>query len=91
MSKELLEHAEGVLNDFCDDLLDPEVFKVNLDPYTTEEKIVMASEQQGLSPYEISELVQKTLDKLPDLANPGDKGVAFDILYEAISEGINKR
>lgn len=90
MSKELLDHAESVLEDFCDDIADTEVLDVALDPYTTEEKIVMAAEEdQGLDPADISELVQEAMSKLPEFANPEEVDVAFDVLYDLVSEIVN--
>lgn len=91
MTKETLEHPEQVFNHFCDGLLDLDGFNLDLDPYTTEEKIIMARKDQGLSPHEISELVLKTLTKLPEFASEYQTDVAFNVLYETISDVINKR
>jgi len=97
MHKEMLEHAEDVLNNFCDDLAVTEFLSedldldAELDPYTLEEKVIMSREESlDLEPHEISRLVQKALKKLPAFADPKEEDVAFDILYEVISEAVNK-
>lgn len=95
MSKEMLEHAESVLSDFCDVPTDIEIVDEDLDglldPYTTEEKITMSSERTiGLEPHQISQLAQHILRRLPEFANPEESDVAFDVIYEAISEVVNE-
>ena len=90
MSREMLDHAESVFNDFCDDPVDPDFLDLQLDPYTTEEKIIMAGEtNRGLEPHQIGLLVRKAMNKLPPLANAEDLDEAFDVLYEVISEAVN--
>lgn len=86
----MLDHAESVLNEFCDDLVGPEILDIDLDPYTTEEKLIMSRDIiSGLEPHQISEIVEDTLAKLPEFANPEDVSVAFDVIYDLISQTVN--
>jgi hypothetical protein len=63
----------------------------DLDPLTTEEKIVLAHEQPfDLEPWEITEVVQHALSRLTRELDVEEVDVFFDIIYEAVSEALER-
>ncbi len=86
-SKDLLDHMEKVHDDYPDLVDKDDCFE--LPQISTEDKIIMAHEEPGLEPWEISEIVQGALTDLPE--NLEDHVPAlFDVVYEAISEALDR-
>lgn len=83
MNKELLDRTEQVYEQYLD----------LVEKIPTEDKIIMAHEVQeenfGLEPWEISEIVQHSLNGLPDeLTEHVD--VLFDIVYDAVCAALDR-
>ncbi len=77
--RDLLDHLEQIQEDYGE-----LVEKVPL-----EEKLIRAYESSGLEPWEISEIVQQALNKLPEgLEDHVDH--LFDVVYDAISVALDK-
>jgi len=84
INKELLDHLEKVSDDYLQ----------NVDKIPTGEKLVRAREEElqavvGLEPWEINEIVQQALNNLPEGLEE-HVGSLFDVLYEAVAEGISR-
>ena len=81
-NEKLLEHAQFV-NDVYTDLVDK---------IPTEEKIILAEEEQdgGLEPWEVAEITQHVLSKLPDSMKKENIDLLFDIIYDALNEAVDK-
>ncbi len=81
-NEKLLEHAQFV-NDVYTDLVDK---------IPTEEKIILAEEEQygGLEPWEVAEITQHVLSKLPDSMKKENVDLLFDIIYDALNEAVDK-
>lgn len=63
----------------------------DLDPLTTEEKLVTAHEQPfELEPWEITKIVQRAMSQLPVDTDVEQVDVLFDIIYEAISGALEQ-
>jgi hypothetical protein len=80
-SNDLLDHLEKVHEDYTE----------LVDKASTEDKLILAHELEdfGLEPWEISEIVQHSLNNLPDgLEDHVDS--LFDIVYDAISEALDR-
>lgn len=85
-SKDLLDHMERVHDDYVD----------LVDKIPMEDKLIMSREEEftvkfefDLEPWEISEIVQQSLNDLPDgLENEVD--ALFDIVYNAVSEALDR-
>ncbi len=77
----LLDHIEKV----------QETYVGLVDKAPTEDKVIMAREmeEEGLAPWEISEIVQAALNDLPEgLEEHMDS--LFDVVYEAISKSLDR-
>ncbi len=62
-----------------------------IDPLSTEEKIVLAHDGPvELAPWEISEIVQTALGDLPEGLEVEQVDVVFDVMYDAISEALER-
>lgn len=81
MSKALLDHAEKVHDDYL----------VLVDKISTEDKIIMAHEEEtlGLEPWEISEIVTSALTELPEGMDE-HIDTLFDVVYDAVSEALGR-
>lgn len=59
-----------------------------------EDKIIAAAEERSrvldLEPWEISEVVQGAMHELSPLLNSDTVDIAFDIVYEAVSEALTR-
>ena len=78
----MLEHLERVHDEYVE----------LVDKIPTEDKLIMSREENsemGLEPWEISEIVQTALGRLPEgIEEHVDLG--FDIIYEAILEALSR-
>ena len=81
-NEELFEHA-CLVNDTYTELVEK---------ISTEEKILLAEEESGagLEPWEIAEITQHVLSKLPESMRNDDVDLLFDIIYDAINEAVDK-
>ncbi len=81
-SNDLLEHLEQVRDDYL----------VPIEKTPIEDKLIMSREEAlavNLEPWEISEVVQGALGKLPEgLEDQADS--LFDVVYDAISEALDR-
>jgi hypothetical protein len=81
-SNDLLDHLEKVHDDYVE----------LVDKIPTEDKLIMAHEEAleaGLEPWEISEIVRDALNDLPEGLEGHTDGL-FDIVYDAISEALDR-
>ena len=63
----------------------------DIDPLSMEEKIVLAHEQTfELEPWEITEVVQRAMNQLPQDLDVEDMDVFFDVIYDAVSEALER-
>lgn len=79
-NEQLLAHLEKVHDEYLD----------LVDKVPTEDKIMAAYEgpSAGLEPWEISEITQSVMSKLPESLRTDDVDILFDLIYDAITEGI---
>lgn len=81
-SNDLLDHMERVHDEY----------EVLIDKIPTEDKLIMAFEEElsvVLEPWEISEIVQGALNELPEgLEDYVDS--LFDVVYDAISVALER-
>jgi len=79
---DLLGHLENVHDAYID----------LVDKIPTEDKLIISHEEiekRGLEPWEISEIVQTALSRLPEgIEEHVDLG--FDVIYEAILEALSR-
>lgn len=64
-----------------------------VDKISMEDKILLAEEERdgGLEPWEIAEITQHVLSKLPEsIKNSEEVDLLFDIIYDAIYEALDK-
>ncbi len=62
-----------------------------IDPLSMEEKIVLAHEGPvELAPWEITEIVQEAMADLPNELNVEQVDIVFDVIYDAISEALER-
>jgi len=83
-NNELIDHLEKVRDDFL----------VPIDKIPMEDKLIMSREEElevavTLEPWEISEIVQSSLKELPQ-GLEGHAGQLFDVVYDAISEALDR-
>lgn len=81
-NNDLLDHLERVHDDYID----------VVDKISTEDKLIMSHEElmsRGLEPWEISEIVQGALHDFPDKLEDNED-LAFDVIYDAISEALER-
>ena len=80
--KALLDHMEKVHEDY-EELVD----KIPL-----EDKMIASREEEakGLEPWEISEITQQHLNKLPNNVPSELVPDIFDLLYDAITEALDR-
>ena len=59
-----------------------------------EDKIIAAAEERcralDLEPWEISDVVQEAMLRLSPILDPGQVGLAFDVVYAAVSEALSR-
>jgi len=81
MSKALLDRVEKVSEDYL----------VLVDKIPTEDKIIMAHEEEtlGLEPWEISDIVTDALKELPE-GMEDHIDTLFDVVYDAVSEALTR-
>lgn len=81
-NNDLLGHLENVNGTYTE----------LVDKIPTEDKLIMSHEEiekRGLEPWEISEIVQTALSRLPEgIEEHVDLG--FDVIYEAILEALSR-
>ena len=81
-SNDLLDHLEKIHDEY----------EVLVDKIPTEDKLIMAFEEERsvvLEPWEIAEVVQSSLNNLPEgLENYVDS--LFDVVYDAVSEALER-
>ena len=84
-NSDLLDHLEKVSDDYLQ----------NIDKIPMGEKLVRAREEElrqtviGLEPWEISEVVQLALNKLP-YGLEEHVGSLFDVLYDVVAEALSR-
>ena len=62
-----------------------------IDPLTTEEKLVLAHEAPiELAPWEITEVVQGAMADLPPDFDVEEIDLIFDVIYEAVSNALER-
>lgn len=62
-----------------------------IDPLTTEEKLISAHEEAlELPPWEITKIAQRAMSHLPEDFDVEQIDAVFDVVYEAISESIER-
>ncbi len=79
-NEQLLDHLEKVRDEYVE----------LVDKIPMEDKIIMAFEERtcGLEPWEISEITQSVMSKLPESLKTKDVDILFDLIYDGITEGI---
>ena len=79
---ELLNHAERVHEEYLE----------LVDKIPTEDKITLSygEEPFGLEPWEISDIVHHAMSKIPDSMKNDDIDALFDVMYEAVTEAVEK-
>ncbi len=79
-NEQLLDHLEMVHEEYLD----------LVDKIPMEDKIMAAHEgpSYGLEPWEISEITQSVMSKLPVSLKNEDVDILFDLIYDAVTEGI---
>jgi len=79
--KALLDHMEKVHDDY----------EVLVDKVPTEDKMIASREEEfaGLEPWEISEIVQGSLNDLPEGLEDHVDSI-FDIVYNAVAEALDR-
>jgi hypothetical protein len=80
--KALLEHMEKVHDDY----------EVLVDKIPLEDKLIASREEEakGLEPWEISEITQQHLNKLPNEVSSELVPDIFDLVYDAITEALDR-
>ena len=79
--KALLDHAEKIQDDY----------EVLVDKIPMEDKLIAAREEEfaGLEPWEISEIVQESLNNLPEGLEKYIDNI-FDIVYGAVAKTVDR-
>jgi hypothetical protein len=63
----------------------------DIDPLSTEDKIILAHERPfELEPWEITEVVQRAMRPLSQDLDVEDADVLFDVIYDAVSEALER-
>lgn len=79
--KELLDHVEKIQDDY----------EVLVDKIPTEDKLIASREEEfaDLEPWEISEIVQESLNNLPERLEE-HIDIVFDIVYAAVAKAVDR-